>query len=245
MADHRLYKDLSYLFPIITPAEHYADCASQWRQLLRTHLGSGKHRILEFGVGGGHNLSHLRDDFEATAVDISPDMLELSRKLNPTVRHVLGDMRSVDLGETFKAVLIHDAISYLTRVDDLRSTVATAARHLDPDGVFIMAPDYFSETFIPNRVTSFTNHVDGKTVTFLEHVWDPDPADTEIEVNMFFLIMQDGALKVEEDRHYLGLFSRQIWEKVLQEEGFKVEWVPCPYLEGDLTGWLIVARYGT
>ena len=242
MATHRLYNDLAELFPIITPPEHYKEESDQWRQLLRSHLGPGRHRILELGVGGGHNLSFLSGEFDATAVDISPQMLALSQNLNPTVRHILGDMRSVYLGETFKAVLIHDAISYLTCQKDLHATIATAARHLEPDGILIMAPDYFQETFIPNRVSSFVNHRDDLTVTFIEHTWDPDPDDTEIEVNMFFLIMKNGKMQVEEDKHILGLFPRAVWNEVLESEGFAVEWVPCPHHEDGLTGWLITAQ---
>ena len=245
MALHRLYDDLAYLFPVITPPEHYEEEAAQWRKLLRQHLGPGRHRILELGVGGGHNLSHLKQEFDAAAVDISPRMLDLSRQLNPEVRHIQGDMRCLDLNEKFQAVLIHDAVSYLTCVDDLQKTVATAARHLAKDGVLIMAPDYFRETFISNRVTHFTNSIEGITVTFLEHTWDPDPSDTEIEVNMFFLIMKDGTLTVEEDRHTLGLFPQSIWQDVLDEAGYTVEWVPCPYQEEDMPGWLIVARIGS
>ena len=102
---------------------------------LRKHLGPGRHRLLELGVGGGHNLSHLTSEFDAAAVDLSPQMLELSRRLNPTVEHHLGDMRTVRLpGQVFDAVLIHDAICYMQTEDDLRAAFATARVHLRPGG---------------------------------------------------------------------------------------------------------------
>jgi len=41
-------------------------------------------------------------------------MLELSRTINPEAEHILGDMRTLRLGRTFDAVLIHDAICYMT-----------------------------------------------------------------------------------------------------------------------------------
>ena len=111
--ENRLYKDLAHLWPLLDPPEEYTEEASFWRQAIREKLGPGRHEVLELGVGGGHLLSHLTGDVQATAVDISPQMLAHSKALNPGVEHHLGDMRSVRLGRKFQAVLIHDAISYL------------------------------------------------------------------------------------------------------------------------------------
>jgi len=127
MQDVILYDKLAYLWPVISPPEDYADEAAYWREALRRRLGPGRHCLLELGVGGGHNLSHLAGEFDAVAVDISPKMLELSRRLNPAVEHHLGDMRTFRLpGRAFDAVLIHDAVSYMLTEDDLRAAFAPA-----------------------------------------------------------------------------------------------------------------------
>jgi len=132
----RLYHELSYLWPIISPPHEYAGEAAHWRRILKDKLGQAKHnikhRILELGAGGGHNLSHLTKDFQATAVDISPQMLSLSRRLNPDVQHHLGDMRTVRLGQSFDAVLVHDAIGHMLTEADIKATFATAKDHLKP-----------------------------------------------------------------------------------------------------------------
>ena len=77
----------------------------------------------------------LTADFDLTAVDLSPEMLALSQRLNPGVPHHLGDMRQVRLGQTFDAVAIHDAVCYLLTEDDLRATFATARAHLNSGGL--------------------------------------------------------------------------------------------------------------
>ena len=59
MTLHRLYNDLAWLWPVISPPEEYADESGYWRRALWGKLGEGRHRILELGSGGGHNLSHL------------------------------------------------------------------------------------------------------------------------------------------------------------------------------------------
>ena len=157
MADgrNRLYGDLAFLWPLMSPPDEYRDEARYWRRALRDRLGPGRLRILDLGAGGGHNLHHLAGEFDATAVDLSEEMLAHSRRLNPGVAHHAGDMRTVRLGETFDAVLVHDAIAYMTTEADLRAVFATARAHLRPDGLLIVAPDYYAETFV-SHLTSTT-----------------------------------------------------------------------------------------
>ena len=78
---------------------------------------------------------------------MSEAMLANSRRLNPGVKHMLGDMRTLRLGREFSAVLIHDAVSYILSEEELRATFATASAHLGPGGVLITVPDWFRETF--------------------------------------------------------------------------------------------------
>ena len=83
--------------------------------------------LLELGLGGGNNTSHLKRHFALTLVDRSPAMLAVSRALNPDCEHVTDDMRTVRLGRIFDLVFVHDAVSYLTTEDDLRAALETSA----------------------------------------------------------------------------------------------------------------------
>ena len=96
MADgrNRLYGDLAFLWPLMSPPDQYRDEARYWRQALRQRLGPGRLRILDLGAGGGHNLHHLAGEFDATAVDLSAEMLAHSaaepRRGPPRGRHADG-----------------------------------------------------------------------------------------------------------------------------------------------------------
>ena len=220
---HRLYNDLAYLMPLITPPEEYAGEAAHWRSLLREKLGGGRHSILELGAGGGHNLSHLTPDFEATAVDLSENMLELCRKLNPGVTLHCGDMRTVRLGKTFAAVLIHDAISYMRTEDDLEAAFRTAAAHLDKGGLLIVSPDHFHDTFQSPAVDHATRCHGGTQVTYVEFTCAPDPDSATLETIMTYYIESPEGLRIEMDRHHTGLFPKAAWLRLMQEAGFSVE----------------------
>ena len=224
---NRMYDEFAHFWTLISKPEDYAEEASHWRRVLRDKLGEGRHEVLELGVGGGNNLSHLTGDFKATAVDISEKMLANSRKLNPDVEHFVGDMRTVRLGRTFKAVLIHDAINYMQTEEDLCAAFNTAREHLPPGGVLVTSPDYFLETF-EDGVVRHRKQSEGKIeLTYIEYDYDLDPIDSEYESVMFYLIRQKGQLRVELDRHVLGLFPLKTWLELMEEAGFVVEKYDC------------------
>ncbi len=217
---HRLYCDLSGLMGVFSPPEDYAEEAAHWRHVLRERLGPGRHRALELGAGGGHCLSHLTDMVKAVATDLSPAMLRQCRRLNPGVPVVAGDMRTLRLAATFDAVLIHDAIAYLTSEDDIRRTLATAAAHLRPGGVLILAPDHYAETFTP-PVTAHECHThDGTTVAYFEYTYDPDPTDHTISSLLTCVIQTAAGVRIEHDRHLTGLFAQRHWLDLLRAGGF-------------------------
>lgn len=238
----RLYDDLAYLWPLVSPPEDYAEEAGYWRRAIRNRLGPGRHRILELGAGGGHNLSHLTADFEAEAVDLSPRMLEHSRRLNPDVRHHLGDMRTILLDSVFDAVLIHDAISYMLTEDDLRAAFATSRAHLRSGGLLLVAPDLVRENFRDGMVLQWPipPNSGGIEVQVQERISDPDPVDTMIESVITYTITQGGRRRVETDVHHTGLFPLPTWGRLLEEAGFETEVLPLPG-DGDGCGEHLLA----
>lgn len=219
-----MYDEFAHLWQQISAPEDYAEEAVEVREALFDLLqgGPGPYRptMLEMGVGGGNSLSHMTDFVDAVATDSSPEMLDVSRRLNPSAEHVVGDMRTLRLDRKFDAVLILDAISYMFTEDDMRKTFDTARAHLEPGGVFIAGPDWIKGiTPVPNLSCKL-----GKAgeLSYAEFVHDTDPEDTEIEVIFNFYVPQpDGSVKVEEDRHRHGLFPLETWLLTMRDAGFE------------------------
>ena len=223
-----MYREFAHLWTEISHPDDYAEEAVHWLGTLSDLLaekppvaGRPRHTLLELGVGGGNNLSHLTPHYDAVATDLSAEMLANSEKLYPGVEHIVGDMRSLRLGRKFDAVLAHDAISYMTTAADLRRVFDTAAAHLEPGGVFIASPDWFKGVDeFPNLSSKIVRP--GESLSYVEYAYDPDPADTEIDVLFVYLVHQpDGTVSVEEDRHKHGLFALGTWLELLYESGFE------------------------
>ena len=225
-AGPRLYSDLASWFHLLTAPADYAAEAAFYRRVIESACAHPPRTLLELGSGGGNNASHLKAGFQLTLVDLSPGMLELSKTINPECEHLAGDMRSVRLGRLFDAVFIHDAIAYMTTGADLRAAIQTAFIHCKPGGVALFAPDCVRETFHP-----CTDHggqdSGGRALRYLEWTWDPDPGDSTYLVDFAYLLRDEtGAVRVEYDRHELGLFSRQEWLHLIEEAGFGAKIVP-------------------
>src|SRR5690606_3877509 len=107
-------------------------------------------KAVEFGSGGGSNAYYLKRHFSMTLTDLSPNMLKVSRELNPDCEHIEGDMRNLDLGEEFDLVFIHDAITYFTDKSDLLAVMHNAKKHLNKKGILMIMTDQFEETFKPS-----------------------------------------------------------------------------------------------
>ena len=187
-------------------------------------------------------LSHLTPEFQASAADISEPMLALSRRLNPRVKHHLGDMRNLRLNQVYDAVLIHDGVSYLLTEQDLSATFDTAKAHLRPGGLLIMAPDWFQETFPGTSVLHWIRDTLRGDLTCIEYLHDPNPGDTTIASVFFYLWSQDGTLRVEEDRHTTGLFPLDTWLRLMREARFSVEQKSFPVYEGGYGGRLLIGQ---
>jgi hypothetical protein len=132
-------------------------------------------------------------------------------------------MRSVRLGRQFDAVFVHDAVSYMATEDDLRRAIETAFVHCRPGGAALFAPDHIREHFMPSTEHGGTDE-GTRGIRFLEWSWDPDPADTTIVTEYVYAMRaKDGSVRIEQDRHISGLFSRADWLRLLTDAGFEPE----------------------
>src|SRR5690606_24963175 len=103
MSNLKMYTELAEWWPLLSAPEDYAEEAALYAHTLRDHgasgVGQARPHVLELGSGGGNNAVHLiAAGFDMTLVDLSPEMLAVSRRLNPHAEHVQGDMRTVRLG---------------------------------------------------------------------------------------------------------------------------------------------------
>ncbi len=236
----RLYGDLAHLWPALSPPDEYGEEAALVAEWITRARGAPIRTFLELGSGAGHLASQLPADWDLTLVDRAPEMLALSRALVPRATHVEADLRELHLDRTFDAVLLHDAVMYLTSPDDLARAFASAARHLEPGGILLVLPDVVKDDFEEMTLGSGTSESE-PAVRLLEWHWDPDPGDDTYAVEFALLVREpNGTVTCHHDRHTMGLFSRATWIRLLRSAGFDLL-EPDPFDPRD-GGAVFVAR---
>lgn len=214
------YEESAHWWPLMSAPAEYEEEAGLYWQIISKYK-TNIHNALELGSGGGNNASHLKKHCHWTLSDLSPGMLEVSKKLNPECEHVCADMRALNLGRTFDLVFIHDAISFLTTESDLLKVFQVAYQHLAPDGLLFVAPDFFAETFKPTTDCGGHDN-EGKSLRYLEWVYDLDPTDTIVQVQYAYVFRDEtGKVTCAHESALNGLFSMTTWENALNNAGFK------------------------
>lgn len=222
----RMYHEFADWFHLLTAPEDYAEEAGFFFGLVKDALGRTPRSWLELGSGGGNNASHYAPWVEGDVVlsDRSAEMLALSKRLNPTLEHVPGDMTAVRIGRQFDVVFVHDAASYLTTEDQVRQLADTVFAHCAPGGVVLLCPDNTAE-----NLTFETDHGghdgDGRALRYLEWSYPGRPGTYEFNIDYVTVMHEDGKpTRVELDHHINGALPRPVWLDALLAAGFREAW---------------------
>jgi len=220
-----MYGQLAPWFHLLTPPADYAEEAAEVMRLLERHVEGPIDSLLELGSGGGNLASHLPPGLRLTLTDLAPEMLAISRRLHPAVEHLEADMRVLRLDRQFDAVLVHDAVTYMTTLTDLRAAMETAFLHLRPGGAAVFQPDWVLDDYQP-RTEHGGVDVGERGLRYLE--WDrPIEPDGRTVLTDYIIVTREGAeVNVHHDVHTLGIFQRAEWLRLLSEVGYTPHRVP-------------------
>ncbi len=224
-----LYSTYAEWWPLLSAPEEYIEESKLYTDLILAHCKTKPRTLLEMGSGGGHNAVHMKSTFQITLVDLSSEMLSVSRKLNPECTHIQGDMRTIVIGKEFDAVFIHDAISHMTTVEDLGKAIANAYRHCTSGGAALFCPDFTVETFKPSTGTGGSDSGE-KGLRYLEWIM-PDEAESNTYSVYMIYLFRDGknVTRSEVDRLHCARFKKNVWIELMTEVGFKAKAVSVPF----------------
>lgn len=126
-------------------------------------------QVLEIGCGPGNITRYLlskRPDFKITGIDVSPNMLNLAKKNNPTAKFKVMDVRNLRPKNKFDAIISGFCLPYLSD-EDSGKLIANCSNLLIPKGIF-----YFSFVEGDPENSGFQTGSTGDRVFFYYHNLD-------------------------------------------------------------------------
>lgn len=134
--DHHLYSSLAPLYKFIY--DRHFDYEDQL-SIVQEVAPDGITSVLEVGCGTGQLLALLDDEYDhVVGVDRNEEMAALAREAVPASAVIAGDMKIVDLGTCFDAIVMLGRVFPHAQTDeDGIEMLQNCYAHLNPGGVIV------------------------------------------------------------------------------------------------------------
>lgn len=186
--------------------------------------------ILDVACGSGLHLQHLAPQFDRVrGLDLSAEMVRLAASRIPGLDAEPADMREIDLGERFDAVLCMFAVPHLQSPDELATAVAAMAAHLNPGGVLVVEPWFAPEQFRSGYVAEDVARDGDRTVHRLTHsrACPGEPGRMRMVLHYVDAAPRTG-IRTATDEITMSLFTAEEFENAFRSAGLEPERVEGP-----------------
>jgi ubiquinone/menaquinone biosynthesis C-methylase UbiE len=202
---------------------NYADAAARVRERILERAPAAR-TLLDVGCGTGQHLENLSRTFEAEGLDLNPELLRIARERCPGVRFHQADMATFALPRRFDVIAcLFSAIGYVRTLENMRSTIATFARHLSPGGLVLVEPWFTPESFWTDTLTTnVTDRGDPKIVW----MYTSRRQDRLAVLDIHYLVGQPSGVEHFTERHELGLFTHEEYLAAFRDAGLTPEHDP-------------------
>jgi SAM-dependent methyltransferase len=185
----------------------------------------GRKTLLDVACGTGAHLAELRQWYQVEGADLSPAMLAVARERLPGVPLHQADMRTLDLGRSFDAVIcLFSSIGYVTDPSEMRSTVARLAAHVALGGVLILdgwvRPDEWRESFRPEP------DIAGNEEMLVVRLAHSRHEGMVTELDMHHLVQSADGIDYFVERHRLALTPTADYMSAMEAAGLVTRVIP-------------------
>jgi SAM-dependent methyltransferase len=222
------YSNLAWTEPIIAPPEEYTEDTESFIRIIKDNIKIKPKTLLHIGCGAGGNDYAFKKHFTVTGIDISKDMLEIAKKLNPEIIYYQEDMQTFKLNQYFDAIAIPDSIGYMVTVKDLKRVISSSYKHLKPGGLLLIVANIKEE--FKNNNFLYSGSKEDIEITVFENNYISDPSRSTYEATIIYLIRKKGKLEIQYDKHKIGLFKLEEWLNILEGFDFQVKQIKLEHL---------------
>ncbi|MFA6012382.1 MAG: class I SAM-dependent methyltransferase [Desulfobacteraceae bacterium] len=200
--------------------KEYSLEAAKVKELLAKHGVCLHADLLILACGTGGHISHFKDDYNVSGLDLSEDMLALAKNKFSDLRFHLGNLIDFKLDANFDAMIcLYGSIGFVKTLDNLRASMKRIAAHLRPDGLCLITPWSTVEDFRDIIVVDAADNPDLK-IARMEQVRLKEPKI--VEVTFHHLIGKNSDVTYHKQSVEIGLFTRQEYISAMTDAGLHV-----------------------
>lgn len=223
----RVYDKSARIYDLLytgTGIKNYPAEAAELHQIVQ-EANPPARTLLDVACGTGAHLAELRQWYAVEGSDISPAMLARAAARLPGVPLHLADMRNLDLGRRFDAVIcLFSSIGYITDPSELRTTVERLAAHVAPGGLLILdgwiRPDEWSDEYRGDPDIASDHEMTVVRLAFSRRFGNVT------ELTMHHLVRTDSGIEHFVENHRLALTSTEDYVAAVENAGFRARVVP-------------------
>lgn len=194
------------------------------QELVEDYIPEGS-RVLYLGNGSGNLTERLDENYDVIGLDLSGDMLEISRE-KTDADHVQGDMRNLPLAdESFDAaIMLGRSMTHLQEDESVNQMMSEVNRVLQDEGIFLFDNfrEYAGEPEEERLGGHGQYHFGRVQVEIDDEVRNYDPEENTWIWNVEYTLFDRGERKevtFEDTQKHRGFSPNEIEEK-LHEHGF-------------------------
>ena len=219
MAEEQLYKKFAGYYDKIYEKLDHKNESEFIKLVVDKHGGSEGNLLLDIACGTGRHAYFLKNDFKIMGVDINEEMLKIAREKVHDVEFITGDMKKLDLGRKFDAIIcMYSAINYNVIFEELKLTLKNFYDHLNDKGVLIFDMGINKENWTEGNVSVDT--IVDKDLK-LARISKAHLENGVLSSNFIFLVKDNGKIDFDIDEHRLGVFGIKEVKELMENIGFK------------------------
>ena len=192
-------------------------------QSLLVRSGITKGDLLEFGSGTGkHGRLLAQRGYEVLGIELSPDMVAKADQIDG-FKCQQGDIRSVQLGRTYHAVLsLFHVVSYMTSNVNVNAVLARAAEHLQSGGLFVFDFWYSPAVYAQQPVVRIKRMADStvEITRLAEPVIYPNENRVDVNYTIYARDLASDTVQTLIETHPMRHFSLPEIDLLAQANGF-------------------------